>query len=213
MPLMSRPRAATSVATRTFRRPSFKPLRAASRSRCPLSPWMAPQGTRLRSSDCASWSHILFVEQKTRPFAALLLWSATPAFCRICMRTEFFSLPRHVQTICVMSWLPLSSSRLPICTCKASCRNSEARRRMAGGQVAVKKSVCRCRGTRARILRICGSKPMSSMRSASSSTSLLMLSSRTCLPSRKSFSLPGVAMRQWHPLRMADSCMCFGDPP
>mmetsp|Transcript_63351 Transcript_63351/g.196584 ORF Transcript_63351/g.196584 Transcript_63351/m.196584 type:complete len:276 (+) Transcript_63351:665-1492(+) len=112
-----------------------------------------------------------------------------------------------------MSWLPLSSSRLPICTCKASCRNSEARRRMAGGQVAVKKSVCRCRGTRARILRICGSKPMSSMRSASSSTRSCTAFRLTAFISMRSCKRPGVATSTCGFSRIAWACGPLGTPP
>mmetsp|Transcript_14927 Transcript_14927/g.42405 ORF Transcript_14927/g.42405 Transcript_14927/m.42405 type:complete len:207 (-) Transcript_14927:279-899(-) len=84
---------------------------------------------------------------------------------------------------------------------------------MLAGQVAVKNSVWRCRGILARILRICGSKPMSSILSASSRTSLPTPSSRTCPPSRKSLRRPGQATMVCTPMRYLEIWSLFGEPP
>ena len=61
--LTSMPRAATSVAIMTGRRPERKSASTASRSRWSLSPWMTPQPT-WRMSSWPSWSHIRLVDVK-----------------------------------------------------------------------------------------------------------------------------------------------------
>ena len=66
--------------------------------------------------------------------------------------------------------------------------------------VAEKSIVCRSRGRRRTIRSTCGLKPMSSMRSASSSTRMRTLSSVTSLRSTRSWSRPGVATRMCAPL-------------
>ena len=60
--------------------------------------------------------------------------------------------------------------------------------------VAEKNSVWRSAGMAAMMRLIVGRKPMSSMRSASSSTSMRTLPSAISPRLRKSYSLPGVAM-------------------
>mmetsp|Transcript_6257 Transcript_6257/g.16668 ORF Transcript_6257/g.16668 Transcript_6257/m.16668 type:complete len:218 (-) Transcript_6257:731-1384(-) len=212
-PFTSKPRAATSVATRMVILPFRKLSRASSRWRWSLSPWMAAMRKFARCSDRSCWSHMRFVLQNTMPLAEALPRSATEAWRRTSISIVFLLCGLQALMICVMSWLPFSSSRFPICTWKASRRNSLARRRTLAGHVAVKNSVWRCLGILARILRICGSKPMSSMRSASSSTSFSTRSRRNWLPSRKSLMRPGVPMTPWTPARSSRSCSCLGAPP
>ena len=65
----------------------------------------------------------------------------------------------------------------------------------------------------AAILRIAGRNPMSSMRSASSSTSVCRAPNWTSLRSRKSSNRPGVATTIRAPLRMALSCGPSDKPP
>mmetsp|Transcript_6251 Transcript_6251/g.16637 ORF Transcript_6251/g.16637 Transcript_6251/m.16637 type:complete len:292 (-) Transcript_6251:769-1644(-) len=212
MPLMSRPRAATSVATSSLMRASLRSLSACSRSRWPLSPWMAEQGTPFWLRSRESWSHMRFVPQKTK---VRFFWFLSTSYSLRVLMSIWSLLSRGPTTftIWVMSVLALSSSRSPIWTLNGLYRKSSASFLTSFGQVAVKKRVCLFCGTSFKILRIWGSNPMSSMRSASSSTNFATLSSRTCRPSRKSFSLPGVAMRQCTPARMALSCWCLGAPP
>ena len=88
------------------------------------------------------------------------------------------------------------------------------------GHVAVNMRVVRCApGLHAATMeRIWGSKPMSSMRSASSSTRYttalaVMGGVRPCGGSRKSFSRPGVATTRSHPPRMARSWPPLSVPP
>mmetsp|Transcript_42269 Transcript_42269/g.51997 ORF Transcript_42269/g.51997 Transcript_42269/m.51997 type:complete len:253 (-) Transcript_42269:107-865(-) len=90
---------------------------------------------------------------------------------------------------------------------------SPAKFRTSRGHVAVKNMVCRLRGILARILRIWGSKPMSSMRSASSKTRQDTPSSRTWPPSRKSFKRPGHATMVCTPHRYFLYWSFFGAPP
>mmetsp|Transcript_80097 Transcript_80097/g.206121 ORF Transcript_80097/g.206121 Transcript_80097/m.206121 type:complete len:215 (-) Transcript_80097:1004-1648(-) len=210
MPLMSSPRAATSVAAMSATLPLRKLSRASSRWRWSLSPWMATTLVPSRLKSRSSWSHMRLVPQKMSPRRS----GGLPTRCSrsAAVSRLILSFPT-ICTICVMSAFALSSSRLPICTWYGRFRKSSASFRTSFGHVAVKKSVWRWLGTSRKILRICGSKPMSSIRSASSRTSLQISESRTCRPSRKSFRRPGVAMRQWHPARMAPSCMPFGCPP
>ena len=63
------------------------------------------------------------------------------------------------------------------------------------------------------IWRICGSKPMSSMRSASSSARYATFESEILARSTRSMSLPGVAMRMSHPRSISRNCCAAGAPP
>mmetsp|Transcript_41101 Transcript_41101/g.106988 ORF Transcript_41101/g.106988 Transcript_41101/m.106988 type:complete len:296 (+) Transcript_41101:566-1453(+) len=211
-PFTSKPRAATSVATRMVILPFRKLSRASSRWRWSLSPWMAAMRKFARCSDRSCWSHMRFVPQKTK---VRFFWFLSTSYSLRVLMSIWSLLSRGPTTftIWVMSVLALSSSRSPIWTLNGLYRKSSASFLTSFGQVAVKKRVCLFCGTSFKILRIWGSNPMSSMRSASSSTNFATLSSRTCRPSRKSFSLPGVAMRQCTPARMALSCWCLGAPP
>eukprot|EP00964_Phaeocystis_antarctica_P082630 scaffold51854_cov53-Phaeocystis_antarctica.AAC.1 len=88
---------------------------------------------------------------------------------------------------------------------------------MGRAKVAENISVCRssARGSpeRVTILRICGSKPMSSIRSASSSTRKRQRESETRPRLRKSSSRPGVATRISAPAARASSCGRAVAPP
>ena len=81
------------------------------------------------------------------------------------------------------------------------------------GHVAEKNSVWRSRGMDATMRWIWGSKPMSSMRSASSNTRYDTWWSLTCWLSRKSFRRPGVAMMRCTPYWMSRSWGPLGAPP
>ena len=81
------------------------------------------------------------------------------------------------------------------------------------GQVALHMSVCLSGRMRSTILRICGSKPMSNILSASSRTRYVHRR-RLILPvSRKSISLPGVAIQMSIPSWRARICGPLGAPP
>mmetsp|Transcript_15047 Transcript_15047/g.39057 ORF Transcript_15047/g.39057 Transcript_15047/m.39057 type:complete len:212 (-) Transcript_15047:682-1317(-) len=209
MSLMSSPRAATSVAIKIGARPDLNSKRTRSRSRCSLSPWIALHGICRRSAMHRS-SHMRLVEQKISTRAP-----GPPCFMSVSMSLRSLSNSVGVSsTICWMSLLAVGRSPPePIVICAGERWNSEASRRTSGGQVAVNIIVCRCGGTCAMMRRICGSKPMSSIRSASSSTRYPTEPSITCLASRKSFRRPGVAITTYTPRCKSRSCWPFGAPP
>mmetsp|Transcript_37807 Transcript_37807/g.97781 ORF Transcript_37807/g.97781 Transcript_37807/m.97781 type:complete len:218 (-) Transcript_37807:533-1186(-) len=126
-----------------------------------------------------------------------------------------FCFPRWstIRTCWVTSWLAFSWSRLPIITRKGCHSIVLASWRTSRGHVAVKNMLWRCCPMCCKILRICGSKPMSSMRSASSRTSLPTLSRWIWPPSRKSLSRPGQATMQWTPFLYFCIWSRFGQPP
>lgn len=78
------------------------------------------------------------------------------------------------------------------------------------GKVALNNIVCRTPGGGmsicSTIFLICGSKPMSSIRSASSRAKYLIICNDTLALSSKSTNLPGVATRMSTPLSSSRSC-------
>mmetsp|Transcript_68301 Transcript_68301/g.148683 ORF Transcript_68301/g.148683 Transcript_68301/m.148683 type:complete len:212 (-) Transcript_68301:1408-2043(-) len=211
---MSRPLAATSVATRIFVYPSRRSFNAFSRSRWSLSPWIESHLTLARFRPSSSCSHIFFVVQKMSARFSPLPRSDMSNWRNTFVSSLTLRSGSMIFTIWVMFSFAFRTDVLPICTWYGLRRKSEANFRTLCGQVAVKKRVCLSRGSSLRILRTWGSKPMSSIRSASSMTSLATLSSfTTSPPSRKSFNLPGVAIRIWHPRFKAPTCGPFGAPP
>jgi hypothetical protein len=117
----------------------------------------------------------------------------------------------------VMTWVidlfAASSSVLPMLTCTGFTSKSPAILRTSFGHVAVYMRVCLREGISFTILRICGSNPMSSIRSASSSTKYVTCLKLTFLTSKKSFSRPGVAITMSAPLSMSLNWGAFGAPP
>mmetsp|Transcript_1643 Transcript_1643/g.3614 ORF Transcript_1643/g.3614 Transcript_1643/m.3614 type:complete len:271 (-) Transcript_1643:382-1194(-) len=157
-------------------------------------------------------SHIFFVEEK-------IITRAPPPWapCISCSTfAKVLSLSRGLfmtTTFCVISWLALRLSTSPTFSFQGDLINSLARARTSFGHVAVNNKVCRFGGIEEITLRIWGSNPMSNILSASSSTKNETASSRTCLPSRKSFNRPGVAITTVAPCRISESWGPFGAPP
>ncbi len=79
--------------------------------------------------------------------------------------------------------------------------------------VAEKNRLWRDFGRADRIFSIAGRKPISSMRSASSSTTVDTVRRSISLRFRKSSRRPGVAITICTPRRMALSCVCSLSPP
>lgn len=102
---------------------------------------------------------------------------------------------RQLTCMCwVMLLLAFSFPASPTLMCTGLWTKSRANRCTSLGQVAVKNRVWRFGGIASMIVLICGSKPMSSMRSASSSASTMTFV-RLILPiCMMSFSRPGVAI-------------------
>mmetsp|Transcript_37501 Transcript_37501/g.120542 ORF Transcript_37501/g.120542 Transcript_37501/m.120542 type:complete len:216 (+) Transcript_37501:1102-1749(+) len=114
-----------------------------------------------------------------------------------------------------------SSSSPPMWMRTGSCRKSIASCRTSCGHVAENMHVCRPpsppeAGSLSTISRSCGSKPMSSMRSASSKTKNSTFCVRMVWSRIMSARRPGVpTMRSSLPpsIRISRSCMCFFCPP
>jgi len=95
-------------------------------------------------------------------------------------------------------------------------RTCRARASTCVGSVALNMATCLSGRVACRNIPICGSKPMSNIRSASSSTRNDTLLKFVILPPevvRTSISLPGVPTRISAPLFSAASCSPMGPPP
>ena len=103
--------------------------------------------------------------------------------------------------------------RRPIWIVSGLRRISSASLAITGGMVAENSSVCSRAGRRAMIRLRSGRKPMSSMRSASSRTSVCSWSKRAWFCRMWSSSRPGVATSSSTPARSAFSCGPIGVPP
>mmetsp|Transcript_21957 Transcript_21957/g.51219 ORF Transcript_21957/g.51219 Transcript_21957/m.51219 type:complete len:238 (+) Transcript_21957:446-1159(+) len=234
-PGMSRPRDATSVATRiplfdgSARSVRARNLsRVSSRTVCPLPLWIARHQTFILCStiSCSISSHRYFWPAKT-----IMVSPGPSSFLMIFFSSPILSSSSMTFTTCFTLAFTVSlspSSAWPMRTCTASLDVSFlAAACTSRGQVAVKKSVCRAvpaplappaslgspvSGQNATIFLMSGSKPMSSMRSASSSTRYvtaftLMEGARPLCwsPPAKSSNRPGVAMSTSAPCRNSAS--------
>ena len=161
--LMSKPLAATSVAINTGDLPDLNEFITQSRSRWSLSPWIT--AAKLPTAR-PNWSHIFFVEQKISAFSGCghggLFKMSINRFC--------FSKPVKISIFCVMSLFATNWSVSPMFTWTGLVKIAVATRMTAFGHVAVKNNVWRWLGTFCKIFLICGSKPISNIRSASSRT-------------------------------------------
>ncbi|MCY1557603.1 hypothetical protein D9M68_944650 [compost metagenome] len=100
------------------------------------------------------------------------------------------------------------------CTCCGLRMNSIASARIGSAKVAENSRVWRfCLGSLARMRLIEGRKPMSSMRSASSSTRISMPDRSTLRRSMWSIKRPGQAMIRSTPRRRASSWLFMPTPP
>mmetsp|Transcript_13276 Transcript_13276/g.35583 ORF Transcript_13276/g.35583 Transcript_13276/m.35583 type:complete len:212 (+) Transcript_13276:395-1030(+) len=211
MPGTSRPLLATSVAKRTRTVASLKACMVTSLSCWLLSPWIESQRPRILPQRLRSRSRqARFVDTNTsvrafgRPF-------------RKDTRASGFSVASWTNmTSWAMSRFAQRASMLPTRISTGSRKKSSANFWTRMGQVAEKTMVCRSRDfiwpMRSRI---CGSKPSSNMRSASSSTR-----NRTCLiehkasaVSRRSDKRPGVATTRCGRARSPANCGALGTPP
>mmetsp|Transcript_79061 Transcript_79061/g.226070 ORF Transcript_79061/g.226070 Transcript_79061/m.226070 type:complete len:242 (-) Transcript_79061:94-819(-) len=193
---MSIPLATASVATRTSALPARNRASAASRWFCEQLPWICSQRTPwLRSSSLASHFAPCFLLTKTMVRSGVAARSGSSA----ASLSRFPPSPSHRTSRC--STEAFEAPTFPTATCAYRGRRYDrcATRCSAGGKVAENSSVCRCsRGGRSRcstMRRSSGSNPMSSMRSASSSTrnSHLASESRGGERCSRSASRPGVA--------------------
>mmetsp|Transcript_90651 Transcript_90651/g.252366 ORF Transcript_90651/g.252366 Transcript_90651/m.252366 type:complete len:290 (+) Transcript_90651:643-1512(+) len=208
--LMSSPLAATSVAHRTRASPLRNLLSAVSRLDWSRSPWISsvhkPKDLSLFNSQ-ARFVQFFLVLLKTKQLPP-------SASCpKIRFKADILSsFELQISTLCVMFVFVVMSSE-PIWICMGSLMYFLAKSRHSRGHVAVNIDICRSQGHLSSTCLICGSKPMSSMRSASSNTSVLTASRRTWPPSRKSLRRPGQATIMCTPARYLYIWSRFGAPP
>mmetsp|Transcript_27753 Transcript_27753/g.60684 ORF Transcript_27753/g.60684 Transcript_27753/m.60684 type:complete len:223 (+) Transcript_27753:539-1207(+) len=139
---------------------------------------------------------------------------SSPRSARILQSFSSFSSSPAWKNSCSTAVFAASSSVAPTFTCtKSSLRYFAAIFFTALGQVAVKSKVCLVAGVSARILAISGSKPMSSILSASSRTRKETPPRDTAPISIRSWSRPGVATRRSAPFLAAFTCGGLGAPP
>mmetsp|Transcript_6356 Transcript_6356/g.21740 ORF Transcript_6356/g.21740 Transcript_6356/m.21740 type:complete len:217 (-) Transcript_6356:458-1108(-) len=216
MSATSMPRAATSVATSTWEAPRAKPSRAPSRSCCGRSPCMQstpPNPSAERSR--ASAAQPALVLTKTRALA-----SAEPARAsrslRMARRRPGLSASPSTSTRCSTVRTATGSSPhapWPMLTCTGESRKSAARARTAAGHVALNSSVRRPAGRAWKISRTWGSKPMSSIRSASSSTTVRASPRSHGWRCTRRMSRPGVDTRRCTPCAMLSRSLRMSVPP
>mmetsp|Transcript_43112 Transcript_43112/g.126763 ORF Transcript_43112/g.126763 Transcript_43112/m.126763 type:complete len:442 (-) Transcript_43112:40-1365(-) len=219
--LTSSPRAATSVATRTCARPLLMDASIESRRPCVMSPWRAAVWSFVLSrTSCAIMSTSRFrlantIEWHTRePSASPMDLSSSDS------ASSLASVVLCICTFCVMSELATRRSTSPTLIRTGSSRKSFASCRTSFGHVAenmrVWRDVSGPAGSASTTSRSCGSKPMSSIRSASSSTRKRTPLSSSVWSRMKSVSRPGVATTRSsrRPRRViCRCCMWRGWPP
>ncbi len=203
--LMSMPRAAISVATSTVTRPALKSPSARRRWPWLLLPWIAAVLMPDFSRNVASLSQPCLVRPNTR-VCSRLSWAS---------RCSSSSRLRAPSTGCTR-WVMVSATVFFGVTwiCAGSRMNSRASCLMLSSKVAENSRVWRFwRGSLARIFLIDGRKPMSSMRSASSSTRISMPDRSTLRRSRWSIRRPGQATSRSTPRRSTSNWLPMPTPP
>mmetsp|Transcript_3972 Transcript_3972/g.11944 ORF Transcript_3972/g.11944 Transcript_3972/m.11944 type:complete len:215 (-) Transcript_3972:587-1231(-) len=206
----SRPRAATSVATRHFTRPERKPSMTESRVFCPMSPCSAAAPRAASLSLATNSSHSFFVEVKTRvlPKCPACTLQRSPMqsprmdpgqLMHLCLILEFVAL--------LSPWLVTS-----IQTGSLRCFSTRALTHL--GSVAEKRSVCSLsRGKACKMLSTSSWNPMDSISSASSNTATRQQERSTVCRRMWSSKRPGVQTRMSTPLRRSSHCGPKAVPP
>lgn len=178
----------------TFILPFLKSDKASSRCDCLRSPWIDVVGCSDSDKNDAKKSAVRLVSTKT----IVPRGSSAP---RISISLVRFSNLVTWKTVCLTS--VEAPPTTPIVRKMYSCKYFPARRWISLGNVAENMSVWRSPvftivGFRM-ISSTAGANPMSSIRSASSSTKYFKFSNVTNVLSQKSFKRPGVATKMWQP--------------
>ena len=193
----SMPRASTSVATRMDVLPRRKFSSARRRWPCDLSEWMDSARYPARRSSSAHSSVRNFVRANTMtrsdPFSSSTARKSSGL-------SKFLMGIMNCSTVLAVS--PLRA----ISTMAGSFRSEPRFFSMERSMVAENRSVWRSAGVASTMVVTAGKKPMSSMRSASSSTSTSMRPRSTTSRSMRSFRRPGVAMSTSVPRRISLIC-------
>ena len=195
--MISIPLAAISVATSTLIFLSFKFLSAACLAHCDLFPWIAA----------------------VKIPAFISIWATLSAPCFVLVNTNALSIEVSFIKCTNKSFLSTFSTKYNSCftvstvedtgetiTFTGSLRIVCASSIICAGIVAEKKSDCLLFGNVLNIFLISLINPISNIRSASSSTNILIWAKLTCLWLIKSSNLPGVAITISTPLRNIFTC-------
>ena len=180
---------------------------------CSRSPWMAAASRPYFFMDLATVSTSTLRLQK---MIAFLQFSPSPSIRS--RRSLRFSVPsRSLREPLNMTtdWVMFSDVVAWRATSMRAGfeRNVFVMRSISGAMVAEKKSVWRVNGVRLKMRSISGIKPMSSMRSASSTTMICTPVSKSLPRSKWSSRRPGVAMRTSAPRLITASCSLKLTPP
>ena len=198
------PRAAISVATSTRTVPALNSFSAFSRWFCERFECSVPHLMPACSSRRAILSAPCFVREKT---STLSIFSS----CKRCTSRAGFRWPEISYTNCVT--VSAGFERRPICTVFGCCWNSCVSASISFESVAENMRVCRFTGSLRITRRMLGRKPMSSIRSASSSTRCCRPEKSPLRRSMRSRRRPGHAMMMSTPERNALICGFSPTPP
>mmetsp|Transcript_7065 Transcript_7065/g.30103 ORF Transcript_7065/g.30103 Transcript_7065/m.30103 type:complete len:301 (+) Transcript_7065:3316-4218(+) len=202
---MSRPRAATSVATSTEALRLANWISTWSRSRCSRSPCSANAMKPCAASTASRSRHCCLVLQKAMVDSGRKARSSRGTASSRCASLTSKAIWRMVDAAALVApaTFTVCGSRMNFCA--SSCTPS--------GKVAENSSVCRWAGVRLAIALMSSTKPMSSMRSASSSTSVFRADRSSVPRSRWSSSRPGVPTAMWAPKDRLSAWGLNGLPP
>ena len=215
---MSSPRAATSDATRKRSDPSRNPSSVAVRTRWSRSPWIGAASYPCALSDLATMSTSVLRLQKMIAFfsppvsvsgpSASISARSNSRFCFAVwsLRVGVSSTSFWVIVSDVVAWRATSMR-------SGACRKVFVIRSISGAMVALKNSVCRVKGVSWKMRSISGMNPMSSIRSASSTTMIWTPVSNSLPRSKWSSRRPGVAISTSTPRSISLSCSPKLTPP
>ena len=170
-PLTSNPLAATSVATKTEHKPLVKSFKAASRSPCVLPPCKDAVATPSAFNISATSSAFALRSTNTMDIGGALPCATDSIFSSTSIRhnrsifaTSFGTFSKLCATF------EVGAETVPTFTFTGFTKYSPAKTSTSGGIVALNNNVCLGFGVAFKISKICCSKPISNIRSASSKT-------------------------------------------
>ena len=194
---MSSPRDAMSVATITSYLPLLKPSNASMRSRWVRLECNTATACFACLRECATRSAFTFVLQKINTLSKFVRSKSAMSKSNFCSAATGYNA-------CVT--VSAGDRRTPISISVGSRNTHAARRSISGGNVAENSSVCRSLEIFSTMRRTSGRKPISSMRSTSSSTRIFTSFRFIVRCSSRSSSRPGVATRMSMPRLSASRC-------
>src|SRR6476660_9926114 len=203
MPSTSMPRAAISVATSVRTCPARKAASTRSRWFCDLLPWIASDARPALASARTTLSAPRLVRVKTSTRSTDFSRNTSASRPGLPARSTWMTRCAIRSTVVAAGVTATRTGSRSIWL---------ARSAISRGIVAEKNSVWRLLGSLVTILRMSWMKPMSSMRSASSSTKTSTRSSWTARLCMRSRSRPGVATRTSTPFVSARIWRLMGTP-